>query len=71
MPGEAGGYAQSYQQAYAEIAATHRARPMGEIPSMLRRAADVALLEFTESDLLAQARAISAGEPYELRGTVT
>ncbi|MGW7362442.1 hypothetical protein ACWGI8_03215 [Streptomyces sp. NPDC054841] len=71
LPGGAGDHGQSYQQAYSELAATHRDRPVAEILPELHRAADVALLGFTEADLLEQAQAISAGEPYELRVTVT
>ncbi|MBT2393554.1 hypothetical protein J7E87_30115 [Streptomyces sp. ISL-1] len=42
----------------------------GVLP-LLRRAADQALLEFTHADLGEQAEAISTGEPYVLRVTVT
>lgn len=39
--------------------------------SLLRRAADDALLGFTDADLQEQAHAISTGKPYVLRVTVT
>lgn len=67
----AGTYGAPYQRAFAELAQTHRGRPVTEILPLLRRAADQALLEFTDADLLEQASAISAGERYVLRVTVT
>ncbi|WP_406066157.1 hypothetical protein OG462_41505 [Streptomyces sp. NBC_01077] len=60
-------YGAPYQRAYAELAATHRGRPVAEIVPLLRAAADRALLGFTGADLVEQAQAISGGEPYELR----
>ncbi|MGW0121712.1 hypothetical protein [Streptomyces sp. NPDC003327] len=57
----------SYQQAYADLAATHRGRPAAEILPLLRAAADRALLGFTSRDLAEQADAISTGARYELR----
>jgi len=61
----------SYQQAFAELAATHRGRPVAEIVPLLRAAADAALLGFTGADLVEQAEAISTGARYELRVRVT
>ncbi|MET8968598.1 hypothetical protein [Streptomyces hydrogenans] len=61
----------SYQQAFADIAATHRGRPAAEIVPLLRTAADTALLGFTGTDLAEQAEAISRGARYELRVRVT
>ncbi|MDX2389516.1 MULTISPECIES: hypothetical protein [unclassified Streptomyces] len=56
-------------QAFAELA--HRGRPAAEILPLLAHAADRALLGFSPADLWEQARAISGGEPYVLRVTVT
>jgi hypothetical protein len=67
----AGSYGAPYQQAFAQLAETHRGRPTAEILPLLRRAADRALLEFTHADLVEQAEAISTGERYVLRVTVT
>ncbi|MFD3336127.1 hypothetical protein ACFWV1_26290 [Streptomyces sp. NPDC058700] len=64
-------YSTPYQQAYAELAATHRGRPVAEIVPLLRTAADRALLGFTDADLAEQAQAISSGAPYQLRVRVT
>ncbi|MFE5710619.1 hypothetical protein ACFQ7J_07315 [Streptomyces sp. NPDC056501] len=64
-------YGAPYQRAYAELAATHRGRPVAEIVPLLRRAADTALLGFTGVDLIEQAQAISSGAPYKLRVRVT
>lgn len=64
-------YGAPYQRAYAELAATHRGRPVAEIVPLLRAAADRALLGFTRADLIEQAQAISSGAPYELRVRVT
>ncbi|MGW7033008.1 hypothetical protein ACWGFX_38345 [Streptomyces xanthophaeus] len=66
-----GAYGAAYQQAFADIARTHRGRPAAEIVPLLARAADRALLGFSSADLWEQARAISTGEPYMLRVTVT
>ncbi|MEU9031920.1 hypothetical protein AB0D46_31275 [Streptomyces sp. NPDC048383] len=66
-----GRYGAPYQQAFAELARTHRGRPTAEILPLLARAADRALLGFSPADLWEQARAISSGEPYLLRVTVT
>ncbi|MFE5522810.1 hypothetical protein ACFQ9Q_34615 [Streptomyces virginiae] len=63
-------YGAPYQRAFAQLAAAHRGRPGAEILPLLRRAADEALLGFTDTDLREQAQAISAGEPYVLRVTV-
>lgn len=67
----AGTYGVPYQRAFAQLAETHRGRPVAEILPLLRRAADQALLEFTHADLREQAEAISTGERYVLRVTVT
>ncbi|ALO05692.1 hypothetical protein AQF52_0090 [Streptomyces venezuelae] len=67
----ASAYGAPYQRAYAELAATHRGRPIAEIVPLLRKAADAALLGFTGADLAEQAEAISSGAPYELRVRVT
>jgi hypothetical protein len=48
-----------YQQAFTALAATHRGRPPAQIVSLLRRAADQALLGFTAADLREQAEAIT------------
>ncbi|MFF8293171.1 hypothetical protein ACF068_28655 [Streptomyces sp. NPDC016309] len=64
-------YGAPYQRAFAELADTHRGRPPADIVPLLRRAADRALLEFSHADLLEQAEAISTGERYVLRVTVT
>ncbi|MFG3281342.1 hypothetical protein [Streptomyces sp. NPDC048111] len=61
----------SYQQAFAELADTHRGEAPARIVPLLRRAADRALLGFTPADLYEQAEAISTGRPYELRITLT
>ncbi|MFD8951940.1 hypothetical protein ACFV0B_24135 [Streptomyces xanthophaeus] len=66
-----GAYGLPYQRAFADLARTHRGRPAAEIVSLLSRAADRALLGFSSADLWEQARAISSGEPYVLRVTVT
>ncbi|MFD0151141.1 hypothetical protein ACWGQ4_02360 [Streptomyces sp. NPDC055721] len=60
-----------YQRAYAELATTHRGRPVAEIVPLLRAAADRATLGFTGADLAEQAQAISSGALYELRVHVT
>jgi hypothetical protein len=67
----AGTYGAPYQRAFGQLAESHRGRPVAEILPLLRRAADQALLEFTHADLREQAEAISAGERYVLRVTVT
>ncbi|MEU9253708.1 hypothetical protein AB0D66_17860 [Streptomyces sp. NPDC048270] len=67
----AGTYGAPYQRAFAELARTHRGRPVTDILPLLRRAADQALLDFARQDLREQAEAISSGEPYILRVTVT
>ncbi|MFE3866048.1 hypothetical protein ACFXPT_37375 [Streptomyces goshikiensis] len=59
-------YGVPYQKAFAELAEARRGRPVAEILP-LRRAADDALLGFTDADLHEQAKAISTGEPYVLR----
>ncbi|MGW0697879.1 hypothetical protein ACWD0A_00715 [Streptomyces sp. NPDC002867] len=64
-------YGAPYQRAFADLARTHQGRPAAEILPLLRRAADQALLEFTPADLVEQAEAISTGERYVLRVTVT
>ncbi|MEU9032122.1 hypothetical protein AB0D46_32395 [Streptomyces sp. NPDC048383] len=56
---------------FAELARTHRGRPAAEILPLLAHAADRALLGFSGADLWEQACAISDGEPYVLRVTVT
>ncbi|MFD3875121.1 hypothetical protein [Streptomyces sp. NPDC058623] len=66
-----GTYGAPYQQAFAELARTHRGRPAAEILPLLAHAADRALLGFSPTDLWEQARAISGGEQYVLRVTVT
>lgn len=66
-----GTYGAPYQRAFAELAETHRGRPAAEIVPLLREAADRALLEFAPTDLAEQAEAISMGDPYVLRVTVT
>ncbi|MDA5284750.1 hypothetical protein [Streptomyces sp. Isolate_45] len=66
-----GTYGAPYQQAFAELARTHRGRPAAEILPLLAHAADRALLGFSPADLWEQARAISGGQPYVLRVTVT
>ncbi|MGW7106492.1 hypothetical protein ACWGHU_10050 [Streptomyces xanthophaeus] len=63
-------YGAPYQAAFAELAEARRGRPVAEILPLLRRAADEALLGFTDADLREQAQAISTGEPYVLRVTV-
>ncbi|MEU2391842.1 hypothetical protein [Streptomyces sp. NPDC007369] len=63
-------YGAPYQRAFAELAKARRGRPIAEILPLLRRAADEALLGFTDADLREQAEAISTGEPYVLRVTV-
>ncbi|MFE2528037.1 hypothetical protein ACFXEL_27820 [Streptomyces sp. NPDC059382] len=67
----AGTYGAPYQQAFAELARTHRGRPAAEILPLLARVADRALLGFSPVDLWEQARAISDGQRYVLRVTVT
>ncbi|MEU9033323.1 hypothetical protein AB0D45_00125 [Streptomyces sp. NPDC048352] len=64
-------YGAPYQRAFAELAEARRGRPVAEILPLLRRAADEALLGFTDADLQEQAEAISAGQPYALRVKVT
>ncbi|MFI2371723.1 hypothetical protein [Streptomyces sp. NPDC018833] len=66
-----GAYGVPYQQAFNRLAGSHRGRPVAEILPLLRRAAEEALLEFTHADLAEQAEAISTGERYVLRVTVT
>ncbi len=66
-----GAHGAPYQEAFAELARTHRGRPAGEILPLLARAANRALLGFSRADLREQAEAISSGEPYVLRVTVT
>ncbi|MFJ1869411.1 hypothetical protein ACIOD1_32980 [Streptomyces sp. NPDC088097] len=63
-------YGAPYQKAFAELAEGHRGRPVAEILPLLRRAADQALLGFTDADLGEQAEAISTGQSYVLRVTV-
>ncbi|MEU9419023.1 hypothetical protein [Streptomyces sp. NPDC048272] len=66
-----GTYGAPYQAAFAKLARTHRDRPGAEIMPLLVRAADHALLGFSPADLREQAEAISSGEPYVLKVTVT
>jgi hypothetical protein len=56
---DAGTHGVPYQRAFAQLAETHRGRPVAEILPLLARAADQALLEFTHADLREQAEAIS------------
>ncbi|MCY0945668.1 hypothetical protein [Streptomyces antarcticus] len=63
-------YGAPYQRAFADIAEARRGRPVAEILPLLRRAADEALLGFTDADLREQAQAISSGERFVLRVTV-
>ncbi|MFI8521627.1 hypothetical protein ACIGEZ_28005 [Streptomyces sp. NPDC085481] len=67
----ASAYEAPYQRSFAELAASHRGRPVAEIVPLLRDAADRALLGFTPADLREQAEAISSGRPYILRVRVT
>ncbi|MER8268034.1 hypothetical protein ACIGZI_31970 [Streptomyces griseus] len=60
-----------YQEAFAELADTYQGKPVSEVLPLLRRAADEALLGFTDADLIEQAQAIRSGEPYVLRVRVT
>ncbi|MEU6957822.1 hypothetical protein [Streptomyces sp. NPDC045714] len=60
-----------YQEAFAELADTYRGKPVPEILPLLRRAADEALLGFTDADLREQAEAIRSGARYVLRVRVT
>ncbi|WP_329359883.1 hypothetical protein [Streptomyces anulatus] len=60
-----------YQEAFAELADTYRGKPVPEILPLLRRAADEALLGFTDADLREQADAIRSGARYVLRVRVT
>ncbi|MGW7033011.1 hypothetical protein ACWGFX_38360 [Streptomyces xanthophaeus] len=66
-----GAYGAPYQAAFAELARTHRGRSAAGIVPLLERAADQALLCFSRADLWEQARAVSSGDPYVLRVTVT
>lgn len=66
-----GAYGAPYQEAFAQLARTHRGRPAAEVLPLLERAAERALLGFSRADLREQAEAISSGEPYVLRVTVT
>ncbi|GHH55427.1 hypothetical protein [Streptomyces candidus] len=59
-----------YEDAFASLAATQRGRPPASVVPLLRRAANRALLEFTENDLQEQAAAISSGALYGLRVAV-
>ncbi|WP_331728562.1 hypothetical protein [Streptomyces anulatus] len=63
--------ARSYQEAFAELADTYQGKPVLEILPLLRRAADEALLGFTDADLREQAEAIRSGARYVLRVHVT
>ncbi|WCD83709.1 hypothetical protein KPP03845_100028 [Streptomyces xanthophaeus] len=64
-----GAYGAPYQEAFAELARTHRGRPAAEVLPLLERAADErALLGLSRGE---QAEAVSSGEPYMLRVTVT
>ncbi|WP_435598210.1 hypothetical protein [Streptomyces anulatus] len=60
-----------YQEAFAELADIYRGKPVPEILPLLRRAADEALLGFTDADLREQAEAIRSGTRYVLRVHVT
>ncbi|MGW6289094.1 hypothetical protein [Streptomyces sp. NPDC055107] len=60
-----------YQEAFAKLADTYRGKPVSEILPLLRRAADEALLGFTDADLREQAEAIRSGARYVLRVRVT
>ncbi|MFH9201308.1 hypothetical protein ACH4KO_29225 [Streptomyces anulatus] len=66
-----GAPARPYQDAFAELADTYRGEPVSEILPLLRRAADEALLGFTDADLREQAEAIRSGARYVLRVRVT
>ncbi|MER6392785.1 hypothetical protein ABT236_30515 [Streptomyces sp. NPDC001523] len=66
-----GTYGAPCQQAFAQLARTHRGRPAAEVLPLPARAADRALLGFSPADLWEQAQAISGGERYVLRVTVT
>ncbi|MFD7129327.1 MULTISPECIES: hypothetical protein [Streptomyces] len=67
----AGAPARPYQEAFAELADTYRGKSVSEILPLLRRAADEALLGFTDADLREQAEAIRSGARYVLRVRVT
>ncbi|MFI1532381.1 hypothetical protein [Streptomyces griseus] len=60
-----------YQEAFAELADTYQGKPVSGALPLLRRAADEALLGFTDADLREQAQTIRSGEPYVLRVRVT
>lgn len=64
-------YGTPYQHAFSQLALSHRGHPIAEIIPLLRRAASDALLGFTPADLREQAEAITSGQPYTLRVTVT
>ncbi|MFE9240570.1 hypothetical protein [Streptomyces sp. NPDC007007] len=66
-----GSPARSYQAAFAELADSHRGRPVSVTVTLLRPAADEALFGFTPADLREQAEAIRSGERYVLRIRVT
>ncbi|MEV7660125.1 hypothetical protein AB0O39_39015 [Streptomyces anulatus] len=63
--------ARPYQEAFAELADAYQGKPVAEILPLLRRAADEALLGFTDADLREQAEAIRSGARYVLRVRVT
>ncbi|MFE6070073.1 hypothetical protein [Streptomyces sp. NPDC056525] len=66
-------YGAPYQQAYAQLAASHRGRPLDEIVPLLRAAADAALLGFTGAGLLVR-RTVRAPRPrhrVELAGAIS
>lgn len=63
--------AHTYQAAFAELAESHRGRPVAEIVALLSREADEALLGFSAGDLMEQAEAIRTGARYVLRVRVT
>ncbi|MFD4237121.1 hypothetical protein [Streptomyces sp. NPDC058542] len=56
-----------YREAFAELVGAYPGKPVLEILPLLRRAADEALLGFTEADLREQAEAIRSGARYVLR----
>ncbi|MEV6437463.1 hypothetical protein [Streptomyces anulatus] len=66
-----GAPARPYQEAFAELADIYRGRPVSEVLPLLCRAADEALLGFTDADLREQAEAIRSGARYVLRVRVT
>ncbi|MFB7560201.1 hypothetical protein [Streptomyces brevispora] len=60
----------SYQNAFEQLAESHRGKPATDILPLLRRAAEESLLEFTGADLREQAEAPACAASWSMLSPV-